>query len=282
MPARRGSFGLRRLVVGSAVLALIASLAGLGIFTVRWMAGPTCQASAGGKTFAFTPEQMGNASIIASVALKRGLPARAATIALATAIQESGLRNLDHGDRDSVGLFQQRPSQGWGTVEEIMDPQYSAGKFYDALIKIDGYGSMPITEVAQEVQRSAYPTAYADHEDEGRALASTLAGHSPAGLACRLSEASTPGRVGAVAQALEDELGVTATATQEQLTVHTGASEQAWRVASWAVAHADRYAVQTVAVDGRQWGRGRGHDALQWQSAPSQQPATTVTITLAG
>ena len=117
---------------------------------------------------------------ITALALRRGLPARAATIALATAIQESKLRNIRYGDRDSVGLFQQRPSQGWGTVEQILDPEYSTDKFYDALVKVDDWESGTITVVAQKVQRSSYPEAYADHEQEGRILASALAGHSPA------------------------------------------------------------------------------------------------------
>ena len=124
-----------------------------------------------------------------AVAVKRGLPPRAATIAIATAIQESKLRNLRYGDRDSLGLFQQRPSQGWGTEEQILDPVYAPTSFYDALVKIKGYESMEITKVAQEVQRSAYPEAYADHEQEGRILASTISGHSPAGLGCRLNAA---------------------------------------------------------------------------------------------
>ena len=93
--------------------------------------------------------------------MRRGLPARAASIALATAYQESKLRNLDHGDRDSLGLFQQRPSQGWGTAKQIQDPYYATNAFYDALVKIDGYQTMRITEAAQEVQRSGFPEAYA-------------------------------------------------------------------------------------------------------------------------
>ena len=104
---------------------------------------------------------------ITALAVSAACRARAATIAIATAIQESKLRNLDYGDRDSLGLFQQRPSQGWGTEEQILDPVYATNRFYDALVKVKGYESMEITKVAQEVQRSAYPEAYADHEPEG-------------------------------------------------------------------------------------------------------------------
>ena len=98
----------------------------------------------------------------------------AVSIALATAYQESKIRNLSGGDRDSVGLFQQRPSQGWGTVAQIRDEHYAINKFYDALVKIDGYETMRITEAAQKVQRSGYPEAYEVHAPDARALASAL------------------------------------------------------------------------------------------------------------
>src|SRR5690606_472479 len=118
----------------------------------------------------------------------RELPARAASIALATAYQESQLRNIDYGDRDSLGLFQQRPSQGWGSEEEILDPAYSANAFYDALVELEGYEDMPINDAAQTVQRSGHPEAYADHETEGRLYASALTGRSGANLVCTLGE----------------------------------------------------------------------------------------------
>ena len=127
-------------------------------------------------------EQAENASIIAAVAERRGLPARAISIAIATAYQESKLRNLDGGDRDSLGIFQQRPSQGWGTPEQIMDPYYATNAFYDALVKIDGYETMEITEAAQTVQRSAFPDAYADHEQDGRTIASAWRAYSQASV----------------------------------------------------------------------------------------------------
>ena len=129
-------------------------------------------------------EQAENASIIAAVAERRGLPARAVSIALATAYQESKLQNLDGGDRDSLGLFQQRPSQGWGTPSSSCDPYYATNAFYDALVKVDGYEDMEITEAAQAVQRSAFPDAYADHEDDGRAIASRADRQQPGGVHC--------------------------------------------------------------------------------------------------
>src|SRR5690606_12538333 len=119
----------------------------------------------------FTPneEQMANAREIVAVAKQRGLPERAAVIGVATALQESKLENLGHlgerNDHDSQGLFQQRPSSGWGTVEQITDPTYSANAFYAALEQVDGWQEMPLTDAAQTVQVSAYPFAYAQWEE---------------------------------------------------------------------------------------------------------------------
>jgi hypothetical protein len=98
------------------------------------------------------------------VAWDRGLPDRAVVIALATAQQESGLRNIDYGDRDSLGLFQQRPSQGWGTEAQVTDPVYAAGTFFDRLVGVPGWDTGRLTDVAQTVQRSGFPEAYQKHE----------------------------------------------------------------------------------------------------------------------
>lgn len=147
-----------------------------------------CTAAVDGHQVDLTQEQAENASLITAISVRRGLPARAASIALATAYQESDLYNIEHGDRDSVGLFQQRPSQGWGSAGEILDPVYSTNAFYDALVEVEGYESMEITAAAQEVQRSAFPEAYADHEEDARAIASALTGHSPEGFTCEVTD----------------------------------------------------------------------------------------------
>jgi peptidoglycan DL-endopeptidase CwlO len=105
-------------------------------------------------------EQRGNAAIIIQVGQKLGLAPYGQQIAVATAMQESRLRNLDHGDRDSVGLFQQRPSMGWGTREQILDPRYASTMFYNRLREVPGWQEMPLWQAAQSVQRSAFPQAY--------------------------------------------------------------------------------------------------------------------------
>ena len=111
------------------------------------------------------------------------------------------------GDRDSLGLFQQRPSQGWGTAEQILDPEYSTNKFYDALEKIKGYASMDIAQAAQKVQRSAAGEAYAQHEAQARVTASVLSGQTHGGMVCALKDPATPGDPGEVAALVEKDFG---------------------------------------------------------------------------
>ncbi|HEY8474257.1 MAG TPA: M23 family metallopeptidase [Natronosporangium sp.] len=125
---------------------------------------------------ALDDEQLGNGRIIVEVGVAMGIAPRAWVIAVATAMQESGLRNLDHGDRDSLGLFQQRPSMGWGSPEQIMDPEYASRKFYERLLQVPGWEQLPLTEAAQAVQRSAYPDAYAKHEPLAVAVVNLVAG----------------------------------------------------------------------------------------------------------
>lgn len=120
--------------------------------------------------------QIGNAATIVGVAAQLRLPAQAAAIAVATAMQESDLENLDYGDRDSLGLFQQRPSQGWGTPAEIMNPQYAAHAFYTRLIAIPGWQQLPLTVAAQDVQHSATPGAYAQWQQLAQAVVTDLTG----------------------------------------------------------------------------------------------------------
>ncbi|MFC6566990.1 hypothetical protein [Actinoplanes utahensis] len=133
--------------------------------------------------------QMSNAATIVRLAQERDLPRRAMLIAVMTAFQESSLRNLANSsvpasldrphqgvgdDFDSVGLFQQRPSQGWGTVAQLMDPRYAADAFYDRLVEIPDWESLSLGDAAQAVQRSAVPDAYADHEDRAIRIVDAL------------------------------------------------------------------------------------------------------------
>ena len=120
--------------------------------------------------------QLANAEIIYDVSVTLGLPERAAVIAEATALQESSLVNRPGGTSDSLGLFQQRPSQGWGTPAQIMQPVYAATRFYQALTAVPGWQSLPLTDAAQAVQHSHTPQAYAKWETPTDALAATFSG----------------------------------------------------------------------------------------------------------
>lgn len=120
-------------------------------------------------------EQIPNAKTVVATGVQLGVPARGQVIALATALQESDLRNLTGGDRDSVGLFQQRPSQGWGTAQQISDPVYASTRFYTALLQVAGWEQLPLTVAAQAVQKSGYPDAYAPHEPLATALQQAIA-----------------------------------------------------------------------------------------------------------
>lgn len=120
-------------------------------------------------------EQILNAKTIQATGVAMMVPARGQIVALATALQESGLRNLDYGDRDSLGLFQQRPSQGWGTAAQVRDPVHASTKFYEGLRKVSGWESMTVTQAAQAVQASWFPDAYAKWDPLVTALQKAIA-----------------------------------------------------------------------------------------------------------
>ncbi|MGW3240361.1 C40 family peptidase [Streptomyces olivaceus] len=126
-------------------------------------------------------EQVPNAATIVATGLSLDVPKKGQIIALATAMQESRLRNLGYGDRDSLGLFQQRPSQGWGSAQQIRDPAYASEQFYQHLLTVDGWQQMTVTQAAQAVQRSGLPDAYAQWEDLATALQSAIVKTFPSG-----------------------------------------------------------------------------------------------------
>ncbi|WP_443110923.1 hypothetical protein, partial [Arthrobacter sp. CAL618] len=196
-------------------------------------------------------------------------------------VQESGLRNLDYGDQagpDSRGLFQQRPSQGWGTDAEVQDPLYAAGAFYDALVLVPGYEALPITEAAQAVQRSALPDAYADHEAEGRAFASALTGNSPASLNCVLRGTDQVGDPAAVQAAAEQVFGPLETSLDDDGALSFAASgTQGWATAQWAVANAKALHIEAVSYGGLQWTRS----THGWEAAETTTGLIVIKLALA-
>jgi hypothetical protein len=135
------------------------------------------------ETFAASDEQLRHAITIAEVGKQMKLPPRAMVVAVATALQESTLRNLGHlgdsNDHDSLGLFQQRPSAGWGTPAQLKDPRYAATAFYKGLIAVPSWQRLPVTDATQAVQVSAYPDAYAKWERQAVGLVQASYGAGP-------------------------------------------------------------------------------------------------------
>ena len=217
-----------------------------------------CTAKVGSTNAHIDLEQAQWSALIAAIGIERGLPPRATTIAIATAFQESKLHNIDYGDRDSVGLFQQRPSQGWGTAEQILDPHYSIGKFFDGLVKVKGYAGMEITAAAQKVQRSAYPGAYAQHEDDARALASALTGYSPASFSCQVN-VSRSGNADSVDSSVQAAFGMTTVSPgQDRLSYPMNGSAankkaRGWALGQYLVANAAQLKIAGISFDGRTW-----------------------------
>ena len=223
-----------------------------------------CRTKVGRLTVQLSDVQARNASLISAIAVRRGMPAHAATIAIAAALQESKLYNLRGGDRDSLGIFQQRPSQGWGTPAQVRDPIHATNAFYDALVRVDGYNTLPVTVAAQEVQRSGYPSAYAAYEGDARALASALTGYSPAAFSCHLGEpgeGSVPPaarRAVALRHALGPAFGSVPVTVAPGAALRVAAANrpQGWSLASYLVAHASRLHLSTVSYDSRTWTAG--------------------------
>ncbi|WP_182524117.1 hypothetical protein [Nocardioides dongkuii] len=292
-------------LAGVAVVGTAAVLYGVdAVRDSRLLGGEQCSATVDGATVALDLEQAENAALITAIAVRRGLPARAATIALATAYQESKIANLEYGDADSLGLFQQRPSQGWGTEEEVLDPVFAINAFYDELVEVEDYRSLEVTEAAQTVQRSAYPDAYADHEADARVLASALTGNSPGAFSCdidddaeeapdRLLASGLVRRADVVRRDVEAAFGDLSLGGFEPGGVRTGHMEgsthyegravdifvrpvtesnnvRGWAIAQYLVAHADRLGVQTVIFDAKIWQARRSGDGWRDYDPPSR------------
>ncbi|QXE34878.1 hypothetical protein KQY30_11935 [Streptomyces sp. GMY02] len=304
-PSRRG-----RLLRIAAALVVLLALAGYVV--AQYLSGgggaPRCvvraqdasgdSGSGDSPSYEMSPEQAANAATISAVGTSRGLPERAVTIALATALQESALRNLNHGDRDSLGLFQQRPSKGWGTAAQIQDPVYSAGQFYDHLAQVPGYSRLPLTEAAQRVQRSGFPQAYAKHEPDAALLAAALTGRSAASLTCSSPNSARPGDPAKVRAALERSFGpglraagsgaevsvpVSATTGAEAEAGSPGdpapgedgedsASRRGWELAHWAVAQAAVLRIEEVSYGDRVWSAEEADKG--WRHAEPSKAAT--------
>ncbi len=249
------------------VIALVAALGVAGWQGWRWLVPridpDRCYLMVEGRDepLRITHEQAVNSSIIVAESFNKGLPEQAAIVALATAWQESGLRNLDHGDRDSLGLFQQRPSYGWGTEAQLQDPWYSSGRFYEEIVKFDNWETTDVNDMAQKVQRSGHPEAYRKHEANARALAGALRGTRPGTLACQVRwEAGAD--TATLFKVLQAVPGVTVEHSSGQFVVKDGDSTARWAAAQLTVANAPGAGIKRITHEDKEW----RPDARAWSN----------------
>ncbi|MDO5743632.1 MAG: hypothetical protein Q4P23_04120 [Micrococcaceae bacterium] len=260
-------------LIGGALFAAV-NFIGLDAVAVK----QKCTALVGSTLHTLSPEQASNAALIAAVATRRGMPTRAGAIGIATSMQESKLTNIDYGDNagpDSRGLFQQRPSMGWGTEAQVSDPLYASDRFFQELSTFD-YESMSLTDAAQKVQRSGFPLAYAAHEEKAMAFASALTGASPSTLNCTLRPAHGEGSAKALAADLAAATGKKAEILKGNRVRIPVRGKQGWAIAQWAVANAEKHHTESVSHAGMVWDRSGG----RW--APQTTDDGYVLITLAG
>lgn len=273
---------IRRVLVALVITALVMTGIVVGLWALyAWNKEPMpltdqCSASVADMTVSVTTEQAENLSMIVGVATQRGLAPRASTIAIATVYQESGIRNLTYGDRDSLGLFQQRPSQGWGSPTEVRDPYHASNRFYDALVKVPDWRNGDVNDVAQEVQRSGHPNGYAKHVENARRLASALTGETPASFTCRVFDPPTGDPEG-LATFLERTLPASSrvTRTADEVTIEAESAQLAWSAASLSVANHHRFGLAGVDVAGRTW-TPSSRELATWEGEPTG--GTTVVV----
>jgi hypothetical protein len=251
----------RRLLAAAAIMALLVLgvvLGGRALIHSLQSPSSAQYCTVGG--YEIDTQQAVVASQMVGTVLNRQLPERAAVLALAGALQESKLRNIasGDGDRDSVGVLQQRPSQGWGTVEQLSDVHFATGAFLTALLKVPNWQNLDAADAIQAVQISADGSAYAQHEPEAQELADVLTGVTPAGVSCTFptpTDIATPAQVAA---AIAADLPVNTPTTTPTTVSVPGAG---WASAAWLVCNGDRLGIDQVAYAGQRWTRNKGWKA---------------------
>jgi hypothetical protein len=251
MKIRRQMSGWWWLGITATLIVVIATAALQAPKSPQPSRGSPCQATIAGATYSLDAEQAINATTVAAVGQRLGLPDHAVTVALAAAGQESALHNLTYGDRDSVGLFQQRPSEGWGTRSQILSTRYATAAFYDRLTRVPNWQTMTVTEAAQAVQHSGAPAAYAQWETEARLLARTLTGQVGPAFTCRVTTRPGPVLALPLAATMRAELGA------PTLEVDV-APARGWAIASWLVAHAATYRIWSISFADQRWSTTTG------------------------
>ncbi|KOX20908.1 hypothetical protein ADL05_05320 [Nocardiopsis sp. NRRL B-16309] len=218
---------------------------------------PGCRLELSDGKYDMEIDQAVNAATVGGVAFSRNLPDEAVTIAYATVWQESTFYNLEYGDRDSLGLFQQRPSQEWGEPDQILDPVTSSAAFYEELVQVDGWQELPVFEAAQAVQRSADGFAYDQHEGLSERMAEVFTGDRGPAVTCWF-DAEGLAEIRDAGSGTEDVraemtrvFGTDPTALPEVQGHETG--DLGWAMAIWAVTHADEYGLSTVTYGDQRW-----------------------------
>jgi hypothetical protein len=268
-------------LLAAALVVILASGLGYLLLRPKNQAPPRATfcvaAPAGGVEL--TSGQAAIAAPNAGGASRRGLPTRAVAIAYATALQESKLANLHYGDLDSVGVFQQRPSQGWGTAQELEDPVYATERFFDALVAVPNYERLPIYIAAQDVQHSADGEAYDQYAAVGTAMASAFTGADPHAVWCSYTDPAAKPSLATAGQSMTSVFGLIAqpAATGKAMSVEVGSDGQGWAVAAWLVSNAATYGITTVQYEGFQWLGFTG--SSHWTQADrAGSPAATTTV----
>jgi len=250
------------------VLVVLAAAVAIYLVASRakpFLTGSGCQAGTGKAAIALDPDQAAIAATIAGVAHRRAMPARAVEVAYAAALQESHLHNLTYGDRDSVGVFQQRPSEGWGPASKLKNPVYASAKFFGALATVPGYLHRPVYKAAQAVQHSADGFAYIQYQQEATVLAADFTGGSAHAVWC-WSAAPAPARanLAAARRALAGTFGPVSShraatpGDAPAMVVHPRRPALGWAVASWLVTHASAYGIHDVRYAGYRWRESSG------------------------
>jgi hypothetical protein len=240
-----------------------------------FIVGSGCQAGSGTNAISLDTEQANVAATIAGVAAYEHLPGHAVTIAYATAMQESKMHNLAYGDLDSVGVFQQRPSEGWGSTTQLENPVYATTRFFGALIQVPGYLQMPVDQAAQAVQRSADGSAYSQYDLMASALTSAFTGQWARSVWCWYTPGPQPKtNFAAAASALAATFGspgrdravlrfTTSRSGKSPVAAVRVRSAAAWTVASWLVTHAQVYGISDVRYHGYEWQTANGNQGWQ-------------------
>jgi hypothetical protein len=282
------SRGVKRVTRGTMVLALLLTVGGYIALrhSVPVLEPASCDTGGPGQPVSLEVGQAQIAAVIAGVAQRRALPQRAVTIAYATALQESKLTDLRSGDLDSVGVFQQRPSEGWGPASDLVDPVYATTKFFAALSAVPGYQGLPVYEAAQAVQHSADGYAYNQYATVAARLARAFTGRAPHAVWCwypgstgqprlsaagqQLTRAFGPLRMQPAAAAGGAAGGGPAKDAAPAVRVQVSRPAGGWAVAAWLVSHAGSYGIRQISYQGYEW--LTGHGSSGWTKVPGRTP----------